>query len=118
MTKGKKGKTVASKPKRVRTSAPSDYTAELIKLCAQAKESSRIMAGTTLDQRNRALLAIADKLEKNKGEILFRNEIDLEAGRRAGLSPSLLDRLALTDRRVMDMAQGLRDGVGVAGSLG
>ncbi|MBP9127326.1 MAG: glutamate-5-semialdehyde dehydrogenase [Elusimicrobia bacterium] len=105
----KNGKSVASKQKRVQTSAPSDYTAELIKLCAQAKEASRILAGTSLEQRNRALTSIAETLEKNKAEILFRNEIDLEAGRRAGLSPALLDRLALTDRRVMDMAQGLRE---------
>ncbi|MBK8872282.1 MAG: glutamate-5-semialdehyde dehydrogenase [Elusimicrobia bacterium] len=105
----KNGKSVASKQKRVQTSAPSDYTTELIKLCAQAKEASRILAGTSLEQRNRALTSIAETLEKNKAEILFRNEIDLEAGRRAGLSPALLDRLALTDRRVMDMAQGLRE---------
>lgn len=109
MTMKKNGKSVASKQKRVQTSAPSDYTAELIKLCAQAKEASRILAGTSLEQRNRALTSIAETLEKNKAEILFRNEIDLEAGRRAGLSPALLDRLALTDRRVMDMAQGLRE---------
>ncbi len=117
MNKGKKGKTVASKTSRVRTSAPSDYTAELIKLCAQAKEASRVLAGTSLDQRNRALTAMAETLEKNKAEILFRNEIDLEAGRRAGLTPALLDRLALTDRRVMDMAQGLREVAGLPDPL-
>jgi glutamate-5-semialdehyde dehydrogenase len=88
---------------------PSDYTPELIRLCAQAKEASRILAVAPVEQRNEALLAMADAIEKNKVDILFRNEIDVEAGRRAGLTPSLLDRLALTDRRVMDMAQGLRD---------
>lgn len=88
---------------------PSDYTSELIRLCAQAKESSRVLANAPLEQRNRALLSIAEALEKNKVDILFRNEIDVEAGRRAGLNPALLDRLSLTARRVKDMAQGLRD---------
>ncbi len=87
---------------------PSDYTPELIRLCAQAKEASRVLALAPLAQRNRALLAMADALEKNKTDILFRNEIDVEAGRRAGLTPALLDRLSLTERRVMDMAEGLR----------
>ena len=88
---------------------PSDYTPELIRLCAQAKEASRILAASTTEQRNGALLSIAESLEKNKADILFRNEIDVEAGRRAGLTPALLDRLSLTARRVSDMAQGLRD---------
>lgn len=97
------------KTKKDKGSPPSDYTPELVRLCAQAKEASRVMAGIPLEQRNRALLAIADALEKNKGDILFRNEIDVEAGRRAGLTPALLDRLSLTERRVMDMAHGLRE---------
>lgn len=104
-------------PKKKAGSPPSDYTPELIRLCAQAKEASRILAMTPVDQRNRGLLAIADALEKNKSDILFRNEIDLEAGRRAGLTPSLLDRLSLTDRRVRDMAQGLRDVAGLPDPL-
>jgi acyl-CoA reductase-like NAD-dependent aldehyde dehydrogenase len=79
---------------------------ELVRLCAQAKEASRVLANTPLEQRNRALLFMAEALEKNKVDILFRNEIDVEAGRRAGLNPALLDRLSLTARRVMDMAQG------------
>ena len=91
------------------SASPSDYTPELIRLCVQAKEASRILASSSADQRNGALRAIADDLEKNKADILFRNEIDVEAGRRAGLTPALLDRLSLTARRVSDMAQGLRD---------
>lgn len=101
-----------TKKKKIKKSVgvpPSDYTPELVRLCAQAKEASRVLANTPLEQRNRALLFMAEALEKNKVDILFRNEIDVEAGRRAGLSPALLDRLSLTERRVMDMAQGLRD---------
>lgn len=97
------------KSKKAVGSPPSDYTPELVRLCAQAKEASRILAACPLEQRNRALLTIAEALEKNKGDILFRNEIDVEAGRRAGVTPALLDRLSLTARRLMDMAQGLRD---------
>lgn len=94
---------------RARPSAPPEYAVQLAALCAEAKEASRVLAVSPADGRNQALRAMADALEKNKDDILFKNEIDLEAGRRAGLSASLLDRLALTPRRVADMAAGLRD---------
>lgn len=94
---------------RARPTAPPEYAAQLAALCAEAKEASRVLAVSTDDARKQALRAMADALERNQEDILFKNEIDLEAGRRAGLSPSLLDRLALTPRRVADMAAGLRD---------
>jgi glutamate-5-semialdehyde dehydrogenase len=42
-------------------------------------------------------------------EILEANAVDLENGRASGLDAALLDRLALDDERVMQMAQGVRD---------
>ncbi|MBL8024086.1 MAG: glutamate-5-semialdehyde dehydrogenase [Elusimicrobia bacterium] len=105
-----KGKKITNKTPKGRVGQPpSDYTPDLVRLCLQAKEASRFLAASSSEQRNQALRAMGEALEKNKVDILFRNEIDVEAGRRAGLTPALLDRLALTERRVMDMAQGLRD---------
>jgi glutamate-5-semialdehyde dehydrogenase len=109
MKKSLKKKAVLKKPKRTGGKPPSDYTPELVRLCVQAKEASRVLATSSTEQRNQALRVMAEALEKNKGDILFRNEIDVEAGRRAGLTPALLDRLALTERRIMDMSQGLRE---------
>jgi glutamate-5-semialdehyde dehydrogenase len=107
----RKPKKATSKRKAARARAlpPPAYTARLIRLCAAAKEASRALAVSPAEARDRALRSMADALEKNQDDILFRNEIDVEAGRRAGLSASLLDRLALTPRRVADMAAGLRD---------
>lgn len=94
---------------KVKAQAPALAAAEVIRLCAQAKDASRVLAASSSDLRNRALRAMADLLEKNQEDLLFKNEIDVEAGRRAGLSSALLDRLSLTSRRVADMARGLRD---------
>jgi len=89
--------------------APSDYTAQLIALCAQARESGRSLSVSSAEVRNNALRCMADALEQSQDDILFRNEIDVEAGRRSGLSSAMLDRLSLTGRRITDMAQSLRE---------
>jgi glutamate-5-semialdehyde dehydrogenase len=60
-------------------------------------------------QKNSVLSAMADALEKNVKEIIFHNEIDVEAAKEAGLSQTLLDRLSLNEKRVADMIQGVRD---------
>jgi glutamate-5-semialdehyde dehydrogenase len=95
--------------KKAKAQAPGSTAAEVIVLCAQAKDASRVLASSSSDVRNRALRAMADAIEKNQDDLLFKNDIDVEAGRRAGLSAALLDRLSLTARRVADMARGLRD---------
>lgn len=55
-----------------------------------------------------ALLAMAALIEE-RGEVLKRdNALDLEAARRNGLAEAMIDRLALTDKTLAGMAQGLR----------
>ena len=52
---------------------------------------------------------MADELDAQRALIQQENEKDLAAGREAGLSPAMLDRLALTDARIDGMIKGLRD---------
>jgi glutamate-5-semialdehyde dehydrogenase len=123
MAKTKAKKVRSSRPRRAadraaRPAAPSEYTRELVLLGRRAKEASRVLASSTAETRNRALTAMADALEKHRDDLLFKNEIDVEAGRRAGLAPALLDRLALTPRRVNDMARGLREIAALPDPLG
>jgi len=77
-------------------------------LCRSAKAASRILAATDGATRDRALHAIADALEARTQEILEANARDMEAGREAGLSDALLDRLKLTEERVAGIAEGAR----------
>jgi glutamate-5-semialdehyde dehydrogenase len=78
-------------------------------ICAQAKRASRRLATLSSQQKNDALLAIADALVAHTPEILEANARDLEAGRESGLSDTLLDRLALDEGRVEGIAQQTRD---------
>lgn len=81
----------------------------IIARAAEAKLASRALAQLTLEARNNILKAMADAVLKEKKEILFQNEIDVDAANEAGLSSALIDRLTLNDRRVEDMARGLRE---------
>ena len=78
-------------------------------LGARAKSAARPLQTATTETKNQALLKIADALRENCAYILSENEKDLEAGRKNGMAPSLLDRLALSEARVAGMAKGVAD---------
>ena len=71
-----------------------------------AKAASRVLmnAGAKKDS---ALLAIADALRANADKIIEANNIDIENGRAAGLTESLIDRLMLDKGRIDGMAKGV-----------
>ncbi len=78
-------------------------------LAREAKEAARALAVTPTAEKNRALLAMAELLERAEGEIKKANEADLAAGRAAGLAEAMLERLALDSERIAAMARGLRE---------
>jgi len=82
---------------------------EMRQLGVQARASSRQLARLTTRQKNDCLRAMADGLLSNAAAIQAANAQDLEAGRAAGLSPAMLDRLALEGKRIEAMARGLRE---------
>ena len=74
----------------------------------KAKQAARALGLATTAQKNDALLAMAEALTARQDTILIANAADLQAGREAGLSQALLDRLLLTPQRIEAMADGLR----------
>jgi glutamate-5-semialdehyde dehydrogenase len=78
-------------------------------LAANAKQASRRLAAATAAEKNRALVAIAEALERRSAEILVENAEDVSEGRKKGLSPALIDRLLLDDARLRGIARSVRD---------
>ncbi len=74
-----------------------------------AKEASRILAKTSSEIKNKALLRMADMLINAKGELKRENEKDINYSKEKGLSSALIDRLMLNDKRIDAMASGLRE---------
>ncbi len=83
-------------------------TASVPQLCAGAKRASRVLATLPSRVKDAALEAIAAAVIDRTAEILDANASDLEAGRERGLSPALLDRLALDQGRLAAIADGVR----------
>ena len=75
----------------------------------KAKEASKKLLTLDTGTKNRALVMIAEELINKKEEIKEANRIDLENGKKEGLSFALLDRLELTDKRIEAMSQGLME---------
>ncbi len=87
-------------------------------LGVQARAASRFMAKADTNARNRALLAIASGIRRDKEALLAANRADLDAARAAGMDAALLDRLALTDKSIATMAEGLEQIATLADPIG
>lgn len=74
----------------------------------QARAASRAMASADTNTKNKALLAIADAIEAEQANLLAANSQDLEQARNNGLAPAMLDRLAINEKTIATMAEGLR----------
>ncbi|TAM85444.1 MAG: glutamate-5-semialdehyde dehydrogenase [Jatrophihabitans sp.] len=83
--------------------------ADVRAVAARAREAAADLALQSRARKDAALHAMAETLVGATDEVLAANARDLAAGRAAGLSDALLDRLALDPDRVAAMAQGLRD---------
>jgi glutamate-5-semialdehyde dehydrogenase len=77
-------------------------------LCTRSKQASRQLALLTAQEKNQALLEIAEALERRAPEIIRENRDDVEDGKAARLSDALMDRLMLDEDRIRDMAESLR----------
>ena len=75
----------------------------------RAGDAAVELAATDREHKDAALHAMADALGDATGEIVTANHEDVAAGRDAGMTESLIDRLTLDADRVAAMAQGLRD---------
>lgn len=84
----------------------------------RAKESSYELMNVTTTQKNEALLKMAEKLLENKDYIIKENKKDLDKAIEKGTTEAMLDRLKLDEKRLADMADGLREVVALADPVG
>ncbi len=82
---------------------------ELLEMGEKARIAAHRLAIMTTEEKNDCLRAMADAIEHETVNLKKENAKDLEAGKKAGLSPAMLDRLAITDKTISSMAKGLRE---------
>lgn len=84
------------------------YIMELLDICKQAKKIAPKIGILDTNTKNQTLLTVADFLVKEQNFILDANKIDIENGKKNHMPEGLLDRLLLTEVRIAQMAEGLR----------
>lgn len=84
----------------------------------KAKEAGYQLAKCSTLQKNEALSTIADALEKNTAYLLEENKKDVEAFQQNGGAEAMVDRLKLTEKRIADMAEGVRAVMALADPVG
>ncbi len=95
-----------------------DVEESVIAKAKAAKEAARALAVTSTEIKNKALMNMADALEKRAQLILDANADDLEDARQKGLRRSYLDRLMLDENRIQQMAEGLRQTAALPDPIG
>lgn len=86
-----------------------DNANQIAETCKKAKAASYRMAVLPAETKNAALIAMADAIQNRAAEILRANAADVADALRAKLAPPLIDRLRLTEKKLAQTVQGVRD---------
>lgn len=87
-------------------------------LANKARNASSTLRGSSIESRRAAIHSIAKAIENNVSEILAANNEDMNRERSAGLSESLLDRLELTEKRILGIVESNRKVASLPDPLG
>src|SRR6266576_2519707 len=85
-----------------------DLRNEVLSYGRRARTAARVLARMGTEDKNAALLAMADQLCASAGTILQANGDDVEKAIANHLSLPMIDRLRLDERRIQAMADGIR----------
>ena len=87
-------------------------------MAVKARAAAGELAKLTTAEKNAALNAIADQLEKDAAAIRQANAVDVANAKKAGLKDAMVDRLTLTDARFQSMVEGVRHIVSLPDPVG
>ncbi len=85
-----------------------DIDALMNEIGRKARAASRPLAFVSTESKNKALNAMADTILARKDHILAENAKDLKDVEGTDMLASFVDRLTLNDKRVAEMADGIR----------
>ena len=95
-----------------------NMTVDLVKMGQAAKKAAYELGQLSTDEKNQALLKMAEALQDKAAEIMEANALDLDQAKKADLKASFVDRLVLDEGRIEGMAAGLRQIAGLEDPIG
>jgi glutamate-5-semialdehyde dehydrogenase len=93
----------------IREAVLMDIKAYVLAKAKEAKEGARSLARASSKQKNAALLSMSEALKKRSKELIRENVKDIKFAQEKGLTRAMIDRLALNQKRINEMAQGLTE---------
>jgi len=87
----------------------SDLKKDIVAIARDAKKASFLMGQISSAVKDKALLAMADALEKKRSAILAANKKDVRQAKAKKLNRAFIERLTLNDKRIKSMAGSLRE---------
>lgn len=84
----------------------------------RAVSASRVLAVSSTEDKNRALLCIAEAISKNKEKWLEANALDIKAAKEAGMREALIDRLLLTEARIEGIVKSVKEIIDLPDPIG
>jgi glutamate-5-semialdehyde dehydrogenase len=91
---------------------------EVLSKAYSAKNAAGSLAAISSLIRDQALKSMADALEARMEHILTENQKDVDQAAQSGRPRAFIDRLTLNEKRVLDMAEGLRNVVMLPDPIG
>lgn len=95
-----------------------DIESGIREVTSRARSASRGLGSMDREHKDRTLAAVASGLRESAASLTQANDEDLERGREAGLSRSLLDRLALSPERIEALAASVEEVMGLSDPVG
>src|SRR4051812_21563321 len=84
----------------------------------KARAASRAMVKADTNTKNLAIITIANAIRRDQAALLAANQLDMAAAKASGLDAAMLDRLAITEKSIATMAEGLEQIASLADPIG
>jgi len=84
----------------------------------KARAASRAMVKADTNTKNLAIITIAKAIRRDQAALLAANQLDMAAAKAGGLDAAMLDRLAITEKSIATMAEGLEQIASLADPIG
>jgi glutamate-5-semialdehyde dehydrogenase len=91
---------------------------DILKIARQAKMASQELANLSSSTKNKALLRMAESIEKNRERIIDENKKDVNLAKKKELSKALIDILTLDEKRIRQMSKSLEEIVNIEDPIG
>ena len=100
------------------SSAQMEQKMDIEKISLSLKNASCKLALQTAEQKNEALQCVASSIQKNRSAILLANSTDVQNARSKGMSESLVERLALDDKKIDSILDSFKQIIGQTDPIG